>query len=70
MTVRWYKARFCAPVECITLRTGFMTVGRNIEEIAEFEIQVTLYTKSDFLFMCTNYTTKFYVAFFADGFLL
>jgi len=59
-TVLWYEARFCAAIECITLRIGFMTngIGRNVREAAEVDIQATLFTKGDSLIMYTNYTTK------------
>lgn len=43
-------------------------IGRNIRETAEVDIQATLFTKGDTLFMYTNYTTKFYIAFFTKGF--
>jgi len=44
-------------------------IGRNLQETAEVYIQATLFTKGDSLFLYTNYTTKFYAAFFTKGFM-
>lgn len=33
-------------------------IGRNIRETADIDIQATLFTEGDSLFMYTNYTTK------------
>lgn len=43
-------------------------IGRNLWETAEVDIQATRFTKGDCLFIYTNYTTNFYVAFFTKGF--